>query len=255
MNFTTLFIGALTLKHQTFVTLRERSDVFWRGFLVLLIAALIAGLFSSIQAALHVASPPQDKEQAIALAIANFRSSYTGPAAMSDTIETYISEGIALGYDIQNLPPRAGEGARPVVALVDYVGNVLATPFRFGWMGWTLLAGLLFQLTSRLFGGRASMAQMLGLSSLAAAPQVFSLLTSLLALTGALSGIGSLLGFVIAVWSAAVYVKATAVAQNFSIGRALGAIVVGLGILLGVVIVLGVIVAVVVAGVIGSMRG
>lgn len=237
MNFTSLFIGALTLKHQTFVALRERSDVFWRGFLVLLVAALVAGVFGSLAGAFGKVAPQVSKEQVLAQANQIYDNSYTGPPELKEQFRPYATESASMIYELGLLPPRAGEGARPISAILDYAGNLLATPFSGGWTGWLLLAGLLFQFSARLLGGRASMAQMLGLTSLAAAPHIFAAVTALLDVVGALSGINSLLSFVIGVWSAVIYVKATAVAQNFSIGRALGAIAIGLLIFVGVLIV------------------
>lgn len=246
MKFADLFMGALTLKHETFVTLRERSDVFLRGFVVLLVAALVAGAFASLGSFVGEFLPPPSKDQIMQQALNNFESSYTGPAALKPLIEAYIREGVSLVYELIGLPPRAGEGARPIAAILEYVGNVLATPFTWAWIGWTLFAGLLYQFTAYLLGGRASMAQTLGLTSLAAAPQIFSSLTALLSLIatrgniGALDGLASLLGFGIVVWSAVIYVKALSVAQNISIARAVAAIALGYVLLFGVFIVVAI---------------
>lgn len=233
MNWQSNFVGALTLKHQIFAALRERSDVFLRGFLVLLIAALVAGVFASLNVTVREFQPPPSKEEITQQVLDNFRSRYRGSEQLRATIEPYIREGVSMVYEIRRLPPRAGEGARPVAAILNYVGSVLATPFTWMWIGWTLFAGLLFHFASRLLGGRATIAQMLGLTALAAAPQIFSALTSLLELIASGGGaavvgaVNSLLGFVIGIWSAIIYVKATSVAQDFSIARAIGAIALG----------------------------
>ncbi len=259
MKFTELFIGALTLRQQTFVTLRERSDVFQRGFMVLLIAALVAGAFASLEGAIRVVTPLMSKEQVVQIANDAFERNYNGPPAFKAMFQPYPAEIASMIYDLENLPPRAGEGARPVVAILEYVGNVLATPFSWRWAGWMLFAGLLFQLAARWLGGRASMAQMLGLSALAAAPQIFSALTSLLNLLATvgnspiLSSINGLFGFVIAIWSAAVYVKATSVAQNFSLARSIGAVALGLAILIIVFLALVIVLGVVIGGFVGAV--
>lgn len=248
MNWQTNFVGALTLNHQVFAALRERSDVFLRGFLVLLVAALVAGVFASLNTTARDFLPPPSKEELTQQVLDNFRNNYRGPADLEPNIESYIREGVSMGYEIMHLPPRAGEGARPVAAILSYVGNVLATPFSWMWVGWTLFAGLLIHLASRLLGGRANIAQMLGLTALAAAPQILTSVTNVLTLIasngglGLFGGLNSILGFVISVWSAAVYIKATSVAQNFSLARALGAVVLGiaffiLGIILAAILV------------------
>ncbi len=261
MNFSELFVSALTLKTQTFVALRERSDVFLRGFVVLLCASLVAGLFIALDGTVREFLPPPSKEAIIRQAVGNFQNSYNGPPELQPVIESYIREGVSMVYELFGLPPRAGEGARPVAAVLNYIGNVLATPFSWTFAGWMLFAGLLFQFSSRLLGGRASINQMLGLTALAAAPQIFASLTSLLNLIATvgnaplLSGVNGVLGFVLAIWSAVVYVKATSVAQNFSLARSVGAIALGIGILIGVMIIAVVFFAVVVGGVVGAVVG
>ncbi len=258
MNWQTNFVGALMLKHDTFVELRERSDVFLRGFVVLLFAALVAGAFASLSNAIGTVTPLVTKDQVLAQANAIFESADFGPPEIKTQIQPYVTEIASMMYELENLPPRAGESVRPVVAFLNFVGGTLATPFRWEWIGWTLFAGLLFQFSARLLGGQASMAQMLGLTTLAVAPQIFSSVTSLLTLIGTVSGVGLLasasgvVGFGIAVWSAAVYVKATSVAQNFSMGRAVGAIALGGGILAGMLIVLALVVSFMFAGIIAA---
>ncbi len=259
MNFSTLFVGALTLKNESFVALRERSDVFLRGFVVLLFAAIVAGLFAALSGALGDISPQLTKDQVIQIANQSFESSYNGPPEMKAQFQAYPGEIASMIYELETLPPRAGQVARPIAAIINYVGNVLVTPFSWMWAGWMLFAGLLFQFSARLLGGRASINQMLGLTALAAAPQIFSSLTSLLNLLAAradvtaLGSLASLLSFIIAIWSAAIYIKATSVAQNFSLARSVGAIALGYGILILVVIVGVLVFGVVVGGVIGTV--
>lgn len=254
MSFSDLFVGALTLNSRTYALLRERSDVFFRGFLVLVFAGLVVGACASLPGAIRDIRPLTSKEQVLAEANQIFDNSFPGPNAMREQVRPYVTEIASMVFELESLPPRAGEGARPVAAVLDYVGSILATPFSWAWTGWLLFAGLLFQFASRLLGGRASMGQMLGLTALAAAPQVFTALTSLLALiamatgVGVLGGLNTLLGFLIAVWSAVVYIKATAVAQNFSTGRAVGAILIGYGILIGMFLLALIVFALVVAG-------
>jgi hypothetical protein len=164
-------------------------------------------------------------------------------------------------YEIEVLPPRAGEAARPVTALLNYFGLVLATPFSWQWIGWTLFAGLVIHFSSRLLGGRASMAQMLGLTCLAAAPQIFTALTALFTLlavlgrVGALDTIGTLLGGLIALWSAVVYVKATAVAQQITWLRSLGAIALGFGLVLALALAAVILLGLIASLLIGSIAG
>jgi hypothetical protein len=250
MNVADLLVGALTLKTQVFTALRERSDVFYRGFLVLLLAALVAGAFGALGKAIGDVRPLATKAQLEQVALDQFNSRFNGSQATRAQIEPYVIEIADMIYDVRALPPQAGEAARPVGAVLDYVGNLLATPFTTMFVGTLLFAGLLFQLTSRWLGGQASMAQMLGLTALAAAPHLFTAVVNLLNLLASAGGIGifaglaSVIAAVLSIWSAAIYVKATAVAQQFSIWRALGAIALGVGILVAIVIVLGIVITI-----------
>lgn len=253
MTLSQLFIGALTLKSEVFNTLRARSDVFLRGFLVLLVAGLVTGAIGSLIGAIDTVSPLVTKEQVIQMANASFEAQYNGPPELKAMIQPYPGEIASMIYELDRLPPRAGEAGRPIAAILNYVGNTLATPFRWEMAGWMLFAGLVIHFAARLLGGRAGIAQMLGLTSLAAAPQIFSAVTSLLTLVlltsgaGALGLLNSLLGLVIGVWSAAIYIKATAVAQNFSVWRAIVAIVLGFVFLVVAIVLLAILAALLVA--------
>lgn len=254
MNFQDLFVGALTVNSKMFDALRERSDVFWRGFMVLLFAGLFAGVFGALPGAISEIAPQATKEQVIQIARAQFESNYRGPAQDKATYEEYVDDIASAVYDVIHLPPRAGEGARPVAAVLGYIGNVLATPFSSRWIEWILFMGLLFHFTARLLGGRASMAQMLGLTALATAPQIFFSLVSVLMLvqnataTPLIGVLVGALGFVISLWTAVIYVKGTAVAQKFTVWRAIGTIVLGYVLLIGAIIVFSILVALLLGG-------
>lgn len=237
MTLSQLYTGALLFKTDVFTALRERSDVFLRGFLVLLVAALIAGAFASLTGVAGDLGPRMSKEQVQQIALDGFNRSYNGPPDQRAVIEPYVTEIASMVFDLTALPPRAGQDVRPVVALVNWLGRTLATPFGFGFVGWTLLMGLLVQLTSHWLGGRGSIAEMLGLTALAAAPQAFNAIPNLLTFLSEITNIGALtlpnglLGLLIGVWSLLIYVRATSVAQQISTGRAVGAIAVAAAIL------------------------
>lgn len=236
-------MGALLLRRGTFAALRERSDVFLRGFLVLLVVGIVVGLFMGLEGASRELLPPPTKEQVIATALESFNAQYTGPAAMRSEIEPYVVDIASLVYEILVLSPRAGEIARPISTVLVVIGTTLTTPFSSAWAGWLLFAGLVFHLTSRWLGGRAAMSQMLGLTALAAAPQLLLVIGSLLGILQNISGapigiLSSLIVFIVAIWSALVYIFATSVAQGFSLLRAVGAIALGFAVLIGVLIVL-----------------
>ena len=254
MNILSLLGGALTLRTETFATLRERSDVFYRGSLVMLFIALMMSAFAAGVPLLH----PATEAQVTAEALRGFMQSYNGPAAMQGMIEAYIREGIAIGFEIHQLPPNAGAAFGPIARFLEWLGAVLTTPWSGGVLGYLLLAGLLVHLTSRWLGGRAGMAQMLGLSALSYAPQIFYPVSSLLTLGGTLTGAGafgalnSLVGLAIFVWSTIIYIKATALAQGFTYGRAIGAILLALLLVIGASVLLACLGGALIAGAISA---
>lgn len=263
MTLIDTLLGALLFRSETFDTLRERSDVFLRGFLALLIVGLIVGFGMGLERVAEELTPPPTRERVIATALDSFRASYQGPSEIRPMIESYVTEITSMIYEIVVLPPRAGEVARPISSILTLIGTTLAVPFSWAWSGWLLFAGLLFHLTSRWLGGRAGIAQMLGLTALAAAPKLLLVLSSGLNILQTLVGIPlgflvPLIGLVVAIWSAVIYVKATSMAQGFSWLRALGAIVLGYVVLIGVLFVLvilfGLLVSLVVVPIAGAVQ-
>lgn len=252
MNVRELFIGALTLRTATYAQLRERADAFLYGFVVLAIAVLISGAVTLLADAVR-ASQSVSREQVLAQANAIFEQNYNGPPAMRAQIQPYVTESASMIYELEQLEPQAGAIARPVGNVLRYIGNVFALPFQWAYVGWTLFAALLFGTVAWWLGGRGSLNQMLGLTALAAAPQIFLVIPALLTLFAALTNLSALtcvnglIGFAIALWSAVIYVKATSVAQQISIARALGAIVLGYVLVIGIVIAMAILLGIVVS--------
>lgn len=243
MTLYNTLIGALLLRQQTFLTLRERSDVFLRGFLVLLVVGIAVGFAVGLEGVSRKAVPSVSKAQVLEQIESRLNTGPQMPPALRALIESYVTESVSMVYEIIALTPRGGEFARPIASFLVLVGTTVAVPFSWPWAGWLLFAGLVFHLTSRWLGGRAGIAQMLGLTVLAAAPQIFLVVSSLFTILQTLLGVPlgflvSLIGFIVAVWSAVLYIKATGVAQGFSWLRALGAIALGYVLMIGSVILL-----------------
>lgn len=105
---------------------------------------------------------------------------------------------------------------------------------------------------------------MLGLGALGFAPSLLEPLSNLLRLGGSLGGtdafgpVENLIGFVALVWGVAIYIKATAVAQQFSYGRAIAAIVIAVGLVILVTLALaaatGAAVAAFISVLVGTVR-
>ncbi len=247
MNILSLLTGALALRTETFKTLRERSDVFQRGFILLLLIALLAAIFDTTVPVIERTVHPQSEAQVTQEVLRSIRSSspyFQNSPTIGAIVEQYVSEGVAMGFEISRLPPNAGPAFRPIASILNWLGEVLSKPFSFAVLGYLFLAALVVQLTSLWLGGRAAMAQMLGLGALSYAPQIFYPVSSLLMLGSNLTGLGAigtvngLLGLLLFAWSTVIYIKAVAIAQEFSYGRAMGAILIALGLVLLVVILL-----------------
>jgi hypothetical protein len=235
MNALSLVAGALTLRTDTFERLKERSDVFYRGFLVLLLVGILAGAFSAGEVLLANVFRPPSESQVTQEVIRGFENSFRGTGDARSTVEPYVTEAVAMGFELSRLPPNAGSAFRPIARLLNWLGGAVSIPLGGGFLGFLLLAGVFVHLASRWLGGRANFSQMLGLSALALAPHLLDTLSSLLKLAGDLSGAGvfgpvqSLIGFIVLGWGAVIYAKATAIAEGFSYGRALVAMLVALG--------------------------
>jgi hypothetical protein len=130
-----------------------------------------------------------------------------------EQVTAYMRSSIEMGLRIQALPTRL---PKPVGGVLEDLGRLLSLPFSrlTGWIGYTIWV-LLF---AKLLGGRATVAQTLGATALYAIPHVLDILHIVRCL-------GGLLGFIATVWGIAIYVKALAVANEFSIGRSIVATV------------------------------
>jgi hypothetical protein len=254
-----LAIGALTFKTETYQQFKRAADVFLRGFVVLVIVALIVGAFNSGVEKLSEAVKPTPTLAEVQRQVAEgFRQNYYGPAEMQPMIEGYIRDGVQMVYSIIALEPRFVP--RGVTSFLEWIGETISTPLQFGWVGWLLLGGVFVHFAARWLGGKGTIAQLVGLGALAFLPRLLDVLSALVQLVVNLTGvdalglIGSLIGWIVLIWSVAMYVKATSVAEELSLGRAVGAIVIAGAVMVGIVI--GVIVVAIVFGIaVGGMFG
>jgi hypothetical protein len=138
-------------------------------------------------------------------------------------------------------------------------GVWLSTPLV--WLGAWAWYALWVMLFAKLLGGGATLERMLSATSLFVVPHVLNLLTGLLALMGRIpvagacfGGLGALIGLVAGLWGVAIYVKATAAANEFGAGKATLATILPalLFLLLAIVVAIAVVIGVIVAA--GSSR-
>ena len=233
--------GALFLDTQTFVAQRETRDTFRKGVLLVVVITLLAGSLSFIVSTVKGFLPPKWDAQREKVEDQISQVFEFFPFEMDAEIERMvvgsIEAGLDMGFEIAQLPtPLPG----PVSAFLQALGGWISAPLvrLGGWMGyafWVLLA-------AKLLGGRATLSQMLGCTALYVAPQVLTILQ-------VVPYLGPVLGFVAFVWGLVIYVKATAVANELSLGRALLATILPAAVLIGLIslaiipLVLGIVIA------------
>jgi len=126
-----------------------------------------------------------------------------------------VDAGFRIGLRVSEVVQQTTPLGRTFSSLFEAIGRFASYPFRWisTWM-WYTLAVLVF---ARLLGGTATIQEMLGTTSLVAVPH-------LLDLFGFIPFLGGLLGIVAFFWGLVVYVKATAVANRFSMEKGLVAV-------------------------------
>jgi hypothetical protein len=200
-----------------------RADVLKRGLALLVVVSLAAGLLSLLTGLVRDLRPMsaearrEEAEQALEQFSQSMRQmgQFTDiPPGFERQLTDSIRSGMALGLEIEALPTRL---PKPIARLFANLGSFLSLPFGrlASWAGYTIWVMLI----AKLLGGRATVSQTLGATALYAVPHILGILDVVRCL-------GGLLGLVAAVWGIAIYVKALAVANEFSIGRAIVATVV-----------------------------
>jgi hypothetical protein len=217
-----------------------REDVMKRGVLLFVVVTLLAGsvpfLIDTARAlVVRNQPPPQQMEE-----IFGPMAPYMGE--MPPEFELYvlpnIQAGIELGWRIAQLKTPL---PKFLSVIFEFWGDFVSSPWgRLArWMGYTLLV----LLVAKLLGGYATLPQMLGATALYIVPHILGIFNFIPCL-------GGLLGFVALLWGIAIYIKAVAVANHFSLGRAVVATVmpVAVFVVFQVIIALGVLIIVSLAG-------
>jgi hypothetical protein len=219
--------GALFLDTQTFVAQRETRDAFRKGVLLVVIITLLAGSLSFIVSTVKGFLPPkwdaQREEVEDQISQVFEFLPFDMDAKTEGMILGSIEAGLDIGFEIAQLPTPL---PRPAKDFLQALGGWITAPLLRlgGWMGYALWV----LLVAKLLGGRATLSQMLGCTALYVAPQILTILQ-------VISCLGPILGFVAFVWGLVIYVKATAVANELSSGRALLAVILPAAVLIGLV--------------------
>jgi len=213
----------LLFRHESYVQHAARADALKRGLALVVLVALLAGLipfFINVVGDLRpmaIEARRQEAEegmQEFTQSLAAMRQLFDVPPEFERQMTAYMRAGMRIGSRIEALPTRL---PKPVGRVLQDLGAFLSLPFSrlAGWIGYSIWV----LLVAKLLGGRATASQMLGATALYAVPHVLEILDFVPCL-------GATLGLVAVVWGIAIYVKALAVANDFSMGRATVATVV-----------------------------
>lgn len=210
----------LLLRDEAYAEHVARADVLKRGLTLLVLVTLLAGSVSLMVGIVGDLRPVnldaerREVEGGIRQFLGTWQQFSDLPADFEEQMMAGIRAGMDIGFRIAELPTPL---PKPVGRVLRDLGTFLSRPF--GRMAWWMGYGIWVLLVARLLGGKATVSQMLGATALFAVPHVLRIL-------GFVPCLGSVLGLVATVWGIAIYVKALAVANDFTIGRAVTATVV-----------------------------
>jgi len=251
--------NASLLRTEAFSGFRDRRDVFFQGFLIIVAVSLLVGIpafAGNVAKAIQRPLSEAQLEEAASQIDNGMRQiePFLGfmPAEARQQlpeISRMIKAWIAAGVEISNLHTVL---PKPLGALLEAFGSWLSLPFVGSgfplsvvslatWLGY----GLWVMLLAKLLGGRGTLARFLGTSALYAVPHVLSFFAWIPLL-------GPVLGWIAFLWGIVIYVKATVVSHELTVGRALVAVFVPMAAIVLLVVVGVALLGALVSGVISS---
>lgn len=228
-NLVALARGVLTFDTATYMTHIQSRDALKRGLMLMAVVALLIGLFpflSGIASSFRrvdVAATQRDVERQIEQQM-QLNPAWQNPE-FQQVFKEYFGAFFAMGRDIAALKPNVSFLPGWLERMLNAFGAWLSKPL--AWLGAWAWYALWVTLFARLLGGRAMLERMLAATSLFVVPHLLGLIGGLLTLLSGIQVAGAcfgllnmLMGFVAWAWGIAVYVKATAAANEFSLGKA-----------------------------------
>ena len=215
-NEVSLLRDILLLKDAAFARFRALPQALEYGLVLVICVSLLVGLANSVEGLVnHLSVDPQAREEAKREARQELRDRVRAgqmPAYMADLIWDYAGPGIDMGFDIAGLPTPLGQ---PASAIMAWTGRLVSIPLR-RLASWAFYSALIL-LFAKWMGGIADLRTMLGCTAL-------SLLPRLLNVLGPIPWLGGMASLVAWAWALVILVKATAVANGFSLTRGLLAV-------------------------------
>jgi hypothetical protein len=251
--------NACLLRGEALSNFRDRRDVFFQGFLIIVVVALLVGMPAFVSNVVRAVQPPPSEAQ-LEEAAGQIENSlkqiepFLGLMPMEarqqlPEITRMVKTWIAAGVEISNLDTAL---PRPLGGLLQAFGGWLSLPFTASgfplsvvslatWLGY----GLWVMLLAKLLGGRGTLAGFLGTSALYAVPHVLSFFAWI-------PCIGAILSLIAFLWGVVIYVKATVVSHELSVGRAFVAVFAPMAVILLLVLVGAVLAGVLVSSAVQS---
>jgi hypothetical protein len=252
--------NACLLRSEAFKTFRDRRDVFFQGFLIIVVVSLLVG-FPAFAGNVVKAAQPRLSEAQLEEATAQIEKGLKQVEPLLGFMPTEERQQltqvvrmakiwIAAGVEISNLNTVL---PKPLGALMQAFGGWLSLPFgKAGfplasvslavWLGY----GLWVMLLAKLLGGRGTLAGFFGTSALYAVPHVLTFFAWIPCL-------GAILSLIAFLWGIVIYMKATMVSHGLTVGRALVAVFLPMLVIVLVVLVGATLVGALVSGTISNL--
>lgn len=223
----TLCRGVLTFDHATYVRHIESRDALKRGLLLLVIVALLTGLFTFLG---DLISSFRSREADLAAVQSQIEQQMQiNPAMRDPEFQKYLMgslrESMAIAEEIMRMPLNIPFLPHWLGRILQAFGEWISTPF--AWLGAWAWYALWVMLFAKLLGGRATLERMLAATLLFVIPHALYVLGDLIGLLSAIPTIGAcfgcvsgLIGLVAWGWGVAIYIKATATVNELSIEKA-----------------------------------
>jgi hypothetical protein len=209
--------GALMMKQDMMLKMRESPHVVRQGLMVVLLVGLIVGGIQGIQSLLGGLNPARDIETLRDTAKQSIDENALNTTSVQQRqILSIIKDNLDSGIDIaENIIALPTKLPRPVVAVVRGLAVLFSTPTSY--LGSVLLIVILTHSAAFWLGGQGNIQQMLGLGVLSVAPHAMDALVFV-------PVIGFMLQTLATLWGFAILVVATSIAHKFQLERAILAV-------------------------------
>lgn len=206
--------GAARLDGAALQRWKARRACLGAGLALLCAVSLLAGAAEAVAGTQAALSRPaaSSSHQGLVDAAAGYLSRSPLPPDAQRELTANLAAWLDLQDQLAGLPRPLGQEAG---SILQGLMEAFSTPYRrlALWLPYSLLVFAL----AKALGGRGSLAEMLGTSALYALPHLLDPL-------GPAIGLGPAVGLVTFGWGAAIFLKATAVANDLDAGQALVAV-------------------------------